>query len=347
MKNIITIYGLCLFIVFAFYGKAQANNSKKTNHHPISVIFSTDMGNDIDDALALDMLYEYIKEGKVNLLAIVSTKDNKYSAEFIDLMDTWAGYKHIPIGVIHDGPLCNDAKNYAKCIVDSTINGHPLFSRSISNYKSFPDAVTLYRKILSKQKDHSVVIISTGFSTDLARLLKTKPDKYSTLSGRQLIAKKVRLLSVMGGSFGEKKIKEYNIAKDITSAKILFSLWPTRIVDDPFEIGIQITYPASSIENDFKWATKNPIVDAYKCYLPMPYNRPTWDLCAVLYAIEPNNNYFSISDAGKIKVDNKGYTSFTKQKNGNCFYLSVSPRQAKRIKAHFVQLITADLRIHK
>jgi inosine-uridine nucleoside N-ribohydrolase len=327
----------------------QLNASKEhifyKEKFPIRVIFETDLGNDVDDVLALDMLDMYMKEGKVNLLAICSNKDNKYSSEFIDIMNTWTGNTHIPIGIIHNGPDCeNDAKNYAQCVADSSVSGHPLFRRSIADYKLLPDATELYRKILSKQPDHSVVIISTGFSTNLARLLETKPDKYSSLSGQQLIAKKVRVLSVMAGSYGEKKIKEYNVIKDVKSAKEVFSQWPTRIVDDPFEIGIQITYPAKSIENGFKWDPSNPVVSAYKCYMPMPYDRPTWDLCAVLYAIEPNRNYFSISQPGKIRVDNKGYTHFTKQKNGNCFYLSVSPKQAKRIRTHFIQLITADPR---
>jgi inosine-uridine nucleoside N-ribohydrolase len=326
-------------------GKEHILNREKT---PMRVIFETDLGNDVDDVLALDMLDMYMKEGKVNLLAICSNKDNKYSSEFIDIMNTWTGNTHIPIGIIHNGPDCeNDAKNYAQCVADSSVSGHPLFRRSIADYKLLPDATELYRKILSKQPDHSVVIISTGFSTNLARLLETKPDKYSSLSGRQLVAKKVQLLSVMAGSFEEKSIKEYNIVKDIESAKKVFSLWPTRIVDDPFEIGIQITYPANSIENDFKWAAENPVVDAYKCYMPMPYDRPTWDLCAVLYAIEPHGNYFSISQPGKIRIDNQGYTHFTKQKNGNCFYLSVSSKQAKRIRTHFIQMITADPRCIK
>jgi len=36
-----------------------------------------------------------------------------------------------------------------------------------------PDAHTLYRKILAKQPDSSVTIISIGFSTNIARLLLT------------------------------------------------------------------------------------------------------------------------------------------------------------------------------
>ena len=46
------------------------------------------------------------------------------------------------------------------------------------------------RKILSEQPDGSVSIAQVGFFTNLSRLLDSKPDKTSPLSGRELIAKK-------------------------------------------------------------------------------------------------------------------------------------------------------------
>ena len=46
-----------------------------------------------------------------------------------------------------------------------------------------------------------MVIVQTGFSTNLARLLNTPGDRYSPLGGRELIARKVRVLQVMAGRF--------------------------------------------------------------------------------------------------------------------------------------------------
>ena len=37
-------------------------------------------------------------------------------------------------------------------------------------------------------------------------------------------------------------------------------------------------FPAVSIERDFGWTTNHPVVDAYRAYMKMPYDRPTWDL---------------------------------------------------------------------
>jgi inosine-uridine nucleoside N-ribohydrolase len=338
-----TLY-LCFFIISVFGCVTVEASAKKakTPQRPLTVIFETDMGNDIDDALALDMLYKYMQQGKINLVAISSNKQSPFSAEFIDVMNTWYGYPHIPIGVVHNGIDCeNDAKNYAKCVSEMTIDGKPAFTKTIADYSTLPDAVELYRKILSQQADQSVTIISVGFSTNLSRLLDSNPDCYSRLSGKELVGRKVKLLSVMGGSFGEKSLKEYNIVKDIPAAKKLFALWPSEIVVDPFEIGIQITYPASSIQNDFHWTNLHPMVEAYKCYQPMPYDRPTWDLCAVLCAVEPRAGFFTQSRYGSIVVDEEGYTHFYSNQNGRRSYLSVTPQQVQHIKAYFVRFISS------
>ena len=59
---------------------------------PVKVIFDTDMGNDIDDALALDMLYKYADEGRITLLGITSNREeHPASVEYIDILNTFYG----------------------------------------------------------------------------------------------------------------------------------------------------------------------------------------------------------------------------------------------------------------
>lgn len=309
---------------------------------PQKVIFETDMGNDIDDALALDMLYTYADLGKVDLLGVSSNKDGRYSTEFIDILNTWFGYPDIPIGHIFNGPDCEtDAINYARKVCEMKApDSNFVFKRSKSSYESNLESTEFYRKILSQQPDNSVCIISVGFSTNLARLLATPADKYSPLSGKNLVAKKVKSLVLMAGDFRDKKVKEYNIFKDGQAAQKVFAEWPTPIVTSPLDVGLTILYPARVIENDFSWANTHPIVEAYKAYQPMPYDRPTWDLTAVLYAIEPDSGYFNRSEQGTITVDENNFTNFTPNKYGKHAYLSVTPEQAQKIKQRFIYLTT-------
>ncbi|WP_157209214.1 nucleoside hydrolase [Mariniflexile maritimum] len=307
----------------------------------IKVLFETDMGNDVDDALALDMLYKYVDEGKIDLLGIMSNKESPYSSEYTDIMNTWYGYPQIPIGIIRNGPDCeNDATNYAKSVsLLQNEKGEQLFKRSLKNHNQLPDAHILYRKILSEQPDNSVTIISVGFSTNLARLLETPADDISRLTGKELVAKKVELLSTMAGCFNNDELFEYNVVKDISAAKKVFAEWPTPLVTSPFEVGIAIKYPGSSIENDFSWASIHPMVEAYKSYLEMPYDRPTWDLTSVLYAVE-GASYFNLSLAGKINVTEKGATKFTPESEGTRYYLTVDSIQGSNIKQHLIDLLT-------
>src|SRR5690606_5644579 len=119
------------------------------------------------------------------------------------------------------------------------------------------------------------------------RLLDSKPDDISPLTGRELVAKKVKYLCMMAGDFRpERKHSEYNVRLDKKSAQNVFKNWPTKIVTSPFEVGLDIKYPGSSIAKDFTYAKSHPLVKGYEAFAKMPYDRPTWDLTAVLYAVE-------------------------------------------------------------
>lgn len=310
---------------------------------PISFIMETDIGNDVDDALAMDLLYKYQDAGIINLLAVNINKEGTAPAEFIDILNTWYGYPDIPIGIVRNGADCEaDAYNYARAVVDIKDDaGAPYFKRSLSGYESLPDAHILYRKILAQQKDHSVTIASVGFSTNLIRLLETPADEYSKLTGKELVAKKVKQLVVMAGCMDNPDTHEYNVVKDIPAAKVIFEEWPTPVTASPWELGDKVRYPGSSIENDFGWTAKHPVVEAYKAYMKMPYDRQTWDPTAVLYAVE-GGKWFNVSPAGRIQVTDEGSTIYTEDPEGDRFYLSVDKDQAAAIKQYFVDVITSQ-----
>lgn len=307
----------------------------------MNIIFETDMGNDVDDALAIDMLYKYNKQGRINLMAVMLNKEGEFPSKYIDLLNTWYGQKRIPIGVSpRDDRSRVAGANYTQVIVESKDEkGKPLYKRSIKDYDTLLPAVKLYRKLLAKADDASVTIVSVGFSTNLALLMDSQADEYSTISGMELIKKKVARLVTMAGHMENPKYAEYNVVNDIKACQRVYAEWPTPIYTSPFELGLQIRYPARSIENDFTWTAHHPIVDSYKAYLKKIEDRPTWDLTAVLYAIDPQQ-FFNISPGGRITVTDEGYTHYTKEAGGNHFYLFVTPEQAKAILDYFVTMIT-------
>ena len=111
-------------------------------------------------------------------------------------------------------------------------DGKPLFKRS-RKPGSWEDPVAMYRRLLAAEPDNSVVVVSVGFSGNLAALLASDGDDVSPLTGRELVARKVKYFSVMAGSFGVKKRAEYNVINDIPAARKFFAECPSPIVLTP------------------------------------------------------------------------------------------------------------------
>ena len=293
---------------------------------PLHIIFDTDMGNDVDDALALAMLHAFASRGEVKLLAVTVSKDNPWAAEYVRMVDEYYGRGSIPVGIVHDGKTPEDGL-YVRQICE-------LHHRQ-PNKAAVGDAVELLRKTLAAEPDGAVSLIQVGFSTNLARLLASPPDRYSNLDGMELVKKKVRLLTAMAGNFAAAK-PEYNVMTDIPAANKLFADWPTRIYFSGFEVGDAILFPAASIEHDFP--PGNPVAEAYRAYQKMPYDRPTWDLTTVLYDLRPDSGYFDVSPPGNVAVAADGATSFQPNAEGKRYFLSVDPVQAARVREACVWL---------
>lgn len=305
---------------------------------PVPVVLDTDVGNDIDDALALAVLHALESRGECRLLAVTITKDNPHAAAFVDLVNTFYGRPDIPIGVVRNGKTPEEGK-YLKPVAQARTDGRAVYPHDLRSGHEAPDAVPLLRQVLAGQTDKSVVVVQVGFSSNLAQLLESAPDKISPLSGKDLVAAKCKLLSVMAGNFApDAHEKEYNVFVDSPAAKTVFAQWPTPIVASGYEIGRQVHYPASSIEADFAYAQRHPIAEAYRLYGTMPYDRETWDLTSVLYAVRPDRGYFGLSDAGTIQVDEADVTQFTFHKDGRHRYLTLSSEQAVRVKEALIQL---------
>jgi inosine-uridine nucleoside N-ribohydrolase len=279
----------------------------------VPVIFDTDMGNDVDDALALAMLHALESRGECRLLGVTVTKDNPWAAVYVDLVNAFYGRGRIPVGMVKGGVTPEGSPMIQTPAERRRADGTLVYPRRLASGAEAPEAVGLLRRLLAAEKDGSVVIVQVGFSTNLARLLDAPADV-------ELVKRKVKLLTVMAGNFVEPK-PEFNVEKDTASARKLFDLWPGEIVASGYEIGDAMKFPAARIEKDFAWAADHPVVDAYRAYMKMPYDRQTWDLTAVLYAVRPGGGYFELSAPGRITADDAGRTSFRADGAGKHRYL--------------------------
>jgi inosine-uridine nucleoside N-ribohydrolase len=145
----------------------------------------------------------------------------------------------------------------------------------------------------------------------------------------------------MIGAFSANRKAEYNAYVDEQATRVFFDLWPTEIWVSGYEVGLSITYPATSIEHDFGYVANHPVAEAYRLYIKMPYDRPTWDLNAVLHAVRPDRGYFGLSDPGTISLTKENISVHTPHENGKHRYQTVTPEQRIQVKELFVQLVSS------
>jgi len=246
-----------------------------------NIIFDSDAGPDVDDTAALTMLHQYANEGKINLLATVSSTSGPYGAPFLSAMNTYFGRPDVLVGTqksdLNILPTCRD--------YNFNINITAQFETGVVDGPNTRDAVDVYREALSKAEDNSVTIVVVGMQTNMMNLLKSEPDKWSNLNGYDLVAKKVCMVSCMGGEWSTDGVyrKEFNITNDGVAAKYVADNWPSPIMYSGFEIGKEVyTGPdKNKIEAD------SPVLIGWRF-------AQSWDQTSVLYAVEGLSDYWTM-----------------------------------------------------
>jgi pyrimidine-specific ribonucleoside hydrolase len=280
---------------------------------PVNLILDTDIGPDYDDVGAMAVMHSLADSGQVNILATVASNQSKYIASTLNALNTYFGRPDIPVGVVRGRGVNMTA--WQKW--DSVLVAR--YPHTIRSNAEAEDALSLYRRILAAQPDGSVTIVTVGFLTNMADLLISGPDQYSSLSGRELISKKVKKLVCMAGRFPAGK--EFNVDRDPVSSKIVFNGWPTTILFSGWEIGNAVHTGLPLTHND---KIKNsPVKDVFSMSIPMSkqdeQGRMSWDQTAVLVAIQGPEKYYSLVE-GRFVAHDDGSNKWNANGKGH-FYL--------------------------
>src|SRR5262249_25236149 len=147
-----------------------------------------------------------------------------------DAINTYYGRPDIPIGTNKSPGFLVESK-YNEAVAKQ-------FPNDLKTGRNAPEATALYRRILSRQPDRSVVICVTGPLNNLSRLLDSEPDGASPPGGREVVARKVARLVSMGGKFPEGR--EFNFYCDAAATARVARDWPTPVVFSGFEIGARL-----------------------------------------------------------------------------------------------------------
>jgi inosine-uridine nucleoside N-ribohydrolase len=310
---------------------------------PVGIIFDCDLGNRIDDTLALALLYGFDGKREARVVSLSVTKSNLKAAAFCEAIGRfYAGAvsgafsavgRTLPVGLATDGKMPEDAPLFTVPLARVNADGSPVYGHGIEKLNDTAEPTALIRNAFTAQHDQNCVVVLAGPATNLVKVLDLPGVK-------DVIAKKVRFLSLMGGAYPQGG-PEFNIKTDISAARKLFAEWPTPIVASGYEVGEALLFPALSIENDFSWSPAHPVVDAYKAYRPMPYDAQTWDMTAVLYAVHPEAGYFKLSEPGTISVLSDGSTKFSASAGGKHRYLILDPSQKEAIIKTYIEIASA------
>ena len=279
----------------------------KKQEEPVLVIFDTDMGPDYDDVGALTLLHAFADNGEAKILATVSSNRYTNSVPCIEIINRYFGRPDIPLGAPRNGVTMMDSrfKIYWPEILPL------LYPHETKRTEDAPDAVSVYRKILSQQPDAGVHIITVGFLTNLAALLQSEPDEYSDLNGKALVSKKVKRLISMAGAFPQGR--EFNVCVDAAASAIMFEQWPTPVTLSGFEIGVEILTGKRLIASDM---TNNPVKDVFSMSLTVDVNgRSSWDQTAVLVGVQGCRDYFG-TVKGHMSVTSDGDNTWKDDPNG-------------------------------
>ena len=297
---------------------------------PVKIIFDTDMGGDCDDAGALALIHRLCDKGEAELLAVTHCFNTPYLAGCIDAINHFYG-REVPVGVNYAYTEDTDSRGvYAAALCETCRNHYPPESHGTAD--GAMDSLRLIRTILTEAEDGSVTLVATGTLHTMARLIISGPDDISPMTGREMVARKLRRTVVMGGRFFESwpmvlyesgdpthhvMTWEYNIrGSGYENAAIVFDHWDGELVLSSYEIGSYIVTMAGYGK---RAAAGDPVALAYQLHNGGT-GRCSWDHTAVLEAIRPGI-YWHLHEFGRISVDREMVTHWRRQVGGRHTYL--------------------------
>ena len=265
----------------------------------LKIIFDTDMHTDCDDAGALAVLHALADRGECEILAAMCSTKDPQAAAAIDAINTYYGRPDIPIGIILNRHGVKMASKYTERLAVDFPND---FDERMAK-----DAVELYRSVLERQPDSSVVIVTVGYLTNIKDLLQL-PARPGQLSGVDLVKRKVIKWVCMGGNFiGRPAVDDLalgneNFIRDPVSTYYAIHNWPSKLVF----VGREVCSVPSGLEVGEKLNStplNNPVRKAYELWFNgKAGNRHVADLVSVLYAVRGLRDYWDIEENGYMYI---------------------------------------------
>jgi inosine-uridine nucleoside N-ribohydrolase len=277
---------------------SETQNSTTTTATSTTVpnlILDTDIAEDCDDVGAVAVLHALANRREVIILGMMVSMPVQYGAPALDALNTFYKRPNIPIGTLRNSSDANGAKNLLVYNKDLALR----FPNSLKDARNAPNALTLYRQLLAKSPDLSVVIVTIGPLTNLYHLMRSSADNISGLNGMALIRKKVKRIVVAGGELPNGTSYNFRLAPE--KSEYVINNWPTEMWFVPNQLGGAVL---TGKEMMSKTTRSNPVHEAYRLYknrYPTWDFRPSWDQMGVLVAVRGKAGLFKTHSSGRVR----------------------------------------------
>jgi hypothetical protein len=286
---------------------------------PVGIVFDADMGNSIDDALSLALLYGFESKTEARVVSLSTTKSTLKSAAFLEAMQKFFFGRPVPVGMPESGK-----DTTVTPMLNAVVDKYP---NTIKQLNDTADPAPVIRNSFTAQHDQNCIVLLAGPATNLASAL--------ALPGvKELAAAKVYSLMV---------VADEGLRSDVPALRKVLSEWSGPITFCGSDVGDQARFPGKAWESDaFAWVQPpgHPVMDAYRAFKSMPYDAASTAIAAALHAVRPHEKYFGVSDPGTMSVSEEGQLKFTPASGGKHQQLVFDPAQKERVLRTYLELVS-------
>lgn len=289
------------------------------------IILDTDIGNDVDDVIALAVLHALHKQGKILFDSILVSKDAEKAPVFAELF----GLKMenpVPVAKAERG-VAIPFETYLH-LTGIFLERDPETKAKLA--KDYPTSSTLLRERLEAAEDKSIDLLTIGFLSNIGDFL-------DDAENAALFNAKVTRVHMMAGNFEEAK-PEFNVMMDVPAFNKVLDVFEGNVNFVGFELG-RVRYPESSIRTLYEAARHDMIWLSYMSYRDKPHNRQCWDPITALVASGCFEDVYDFSAPGTVRAEENGTTPFIARENGRHRYVTATPEQETKMIEAMVGLV--------
>jgi hypothetical protein len=287
------------------FATAAALLASTTYAADVKLIIDSDAGFDVDDIHAVAVAHGLEKQGKVDILATISSTAFRKSIAAINVINTYYGRSDIPLGAYKGlfGWDYGGQYTYATSLVDSFPNNN------IKDRDDVPEAQETYVKVLNEAEDNSVTIASIGFPMNIRNMLKNHKD---------IFEKKVKAVYYMDGGYNFGCAAGYlGNDTDCHGAAQQVQIDFPHNVKEYFQLNGSDVCTGGDFYNNKCGDDSNPMKFAHNHWMDQRRDtcwpaRPAWDPITVYAAIMGTDATNMWEEQGTDRVDQSGNENWDK-----------------------------------